>query len=84
MYQYYFTFRSMTQAQRAVGLLRQAGIFPTLLRTPRAISSQGCGYSILVRGEEVYQTAAALRAGLVLYEKAYRMSAGGRAEEVFP
>ena len=43
MYQYYFTFRSMTQAQRAVGLLRQAGVFPTLLRTPRAISSQGCG-----------------------------------------
>ena len=35
MYDYYFTFRSMTQAQRAVSALRQAGIFAALIRTPR-------------------------------------------------
>lgn len=84
MYDFYFTFRSMTQAQRAVGALRQAGIFPTLVRTPRAISTKGCGYSVKVGGDVVYRTAEVLRGALILYEKAYRITAGGRAEEVFP
>lgn len=34
MYDYYFTFRSMTQAQRAVGVLQQAAIYAVLERTP--------------------------------------------------
>lgn len=84
MYNYYFTFRSMTQAQRAVSTLRQAGVFSTLLRTPRAISTKGCGYSIQVNGDVVYRTAEILRSNLILFEKAYRITAGGRAEEVFP
>lgn len=84
MYDYYFTFRSMTQAQRAVSALRQTGIFAALIRTPRAISTKGCGYSIQVGGDVVYRTAEVLRANLILHEKAYRITAGGRAEEVFP
>lgn len=84
MYDYYFTFRSMTQAQRAVSVLRQAGISPTLIRTPRAISTKGCGYSVKVGGDTVYRTAEILRGALILFEKAYRITAGGRAEEVYP
>lgn len=84
MYDFYFTFRSMTQAQRAVSALRQAGIVAAMVRTPRAISPKGCGYSIQVGGDVVYRTAEVLRANLILHEKAYRITAGGRAEEVFP
>ena len=39
MYQYYFTFRSMTQAQRAVGLLRQAGTVAVMCPTMSLVAS---------------------------------------------
>src|SRR5699024_3056452 len=57
MYDYYFTFRSMTQAQRAVGVLQQAAIYAVLERTPRAISPQGCGYAVKVLRGDVYRAA---------------------------
>ncbi|HIR09429.1 MAG TPA: DUF3343 domain-containing protein [Candidatus Avoscillospira stercoripullorum] len=84
MYDYYFTFRSMTQAQRAVGVLQQAAIYAVLERTPRAISPQGCGYAVKVLRGDVYRAANALRSALVFYEKCYQFSPGGRAKEVFP
>lgn len=84
MYDYYFTFRSMTQAQRAVGVLQQVAVYATLTRTPRAISPQGCGYAVKVLRGDVYRAANALRNALVLYEKCYQFTADGRAKEVFP
>ena len=84
MLSYYVPFRPMTPAQRAGSARRQARIFAALIRTPRAISTKGCGYSIQVGGDVVYRTAEVLRANLILHEKAYRITAGGRAEEVFP
>ena len=84
MYEYYFTFRSMTQAQRAAGLLQQRGIRATPRRTPRAVSRGGCGNAVAVGAADVYRAAGMLRGALVLFDKCYRVSPQGGAEEVFP
>lgn len=43
---YYFTFRSITSAQKGQRALEQAGIHSTLSRTPAKLSRQGCGYGL--------------------------------------
>ena len=48
---YYITFRSVTFAQRGEQLLQKSGIRAALLRTPKWMESQGCGYSLRIRTE---------------------------------
>ena len=48
MHEYYFTFRSITTAQRARELLRRQKLPGVLLRTPKAMALQGCGHSLRV------------------------------------
>ena len=43
---YYITFRSVTFAQRAEKLLNQKGFRVSLMRTPRWMEEQGCGYAL--------------------------------------
>ena len=45
---FYFTFRSVTAAQRAQQLLQSAGISAGLLRTPAQLAVNGCGYCLRV------------------------------------
>lgn len=45
---FYFTFRSVTAAQRGQARLRAAGIPSSLSRTPAALSVNGCGYCLRV------------------------------------
>lgn len=45
---YYFTFRSVTAAQRGQERLRAAGIPSQLSRTPAALAVNGCGYCLHV------------------------------------
>lgn len=46
---YYFTFRSVTAAQRGEGILKKNGIACVLRRTPRWMEVKGCGYCLRVR-----------------------------------
>ena len=39
-------FRSLTYAQRAVHLLRRAGISGRIVRTPQVLAGGGCGYAV--------------------------------------
>ena len=48
MYDYFFTFRSVTAAQSGAKRLEKAGISATMVRTPRNLQKQGCGYSLRV------------------------------------
>ncbi len=43
---YYITFRSVTFAQRGEKTLTAGGIRCSLLRTPRWMEEQGCGYCL--------------------------------------
>lgn len=58
---YYFTFRSVTPAQRAQRDLEQAGIPAQLTRTPGPLAENGCGYALRVPVSRGAEAARALR-----------------------
>lgn len=79
---YYFTFRSITGAQRAMRALEQAGLQATLLRSPKFLSMKGCGYALKIRPEYGAGAAAAFRACRIRTEAVYRADARGGSEAV--
>ena len=68
---YFITFHSVTLAQRGEGILRKAGIGCQLLRTPRWMEEQGCGYCLRLRREEMDSVLEILRKGNVQFRKVY-------------
>lgn len=58
---FYFTFRSVTAAQRGQRLLSSAGISAAIQRTPATLSVHGCGYCLRVSSRWVEQAAKTLR-----------------------
>ena len=68
---YFITFRSVTPAQRGEGILRKAGIGCQLLRTPRWMEEQGCGYCLRLHREEIDSILEILRKGNVQFRKVY-------------
>lgn len=78
---YYITFRSVTVAQRGERVLTQAGMRPALLRTPKWMEAQGCGYSLRVRTEDVDTVTALLREKGVAYRKVYIQNGDGTLED---
>ncbi len=82
MYDYYFTFRSITGAQRGERALQQEGVGYALLRSPKKLSRKGCGYALKMREKNVYAALIALEHWGVEYGKLYRMGMDGEVEEV--
>ncbi len=76
------TFRSVTPAQRAEGLLRRAGFECSIRRTPRWMEAQGCGYSVWLRTSDVARAVALLRQGEVSFRKVYLRRENGTMEEM--
>ena len=79
---YFITFRSVTLAQRGEGILRKAGIGCQLLRTPRWMEEQGCGYCLRLRREEVDPVLVILRNANVQFRKVYYQTADGNVVEL--
>ena len=79
---YFITFRSVTLAQRGEGILRKAGIGCQLLRTPRWMEEQGCGYCLRLRREEMDSVLAILRNANVQFRKVYYQHADGNVVEL--
>ena len=48
MVYYLIICRSLTYAQRTAQILERAGIFGTVLRSPKLISKEGCGYCVRI------------------------------------
>lgn len=82
MFDYYFTFRSVTYAQRAQQLLTGAHISSAMMRAPKAMSSKGCGYALRIRASAAAHAADVLQNGGVPYSAVYRMRPDGTAETV--
>ena len=76
------TFRSVTPAQRAEGLLRRAGLDCSIQRTPRWMEEQGCGYSLRVRCQDIMPALERLRARDVSFRKVYLRWENGKMEEL--
>lgn len=58
---FYFTFRSVTAAQRGQRILTTAGVPSALSRTPTALAVNGCGYCLRVAPHWVNSAARLLR-----------------------
>ena len=76
------TFRSVTPAQRAEGLVRRAGLDCTIQRTPKWMEQQGCGYCLRLHCTQVQQALEVLRSNDVPYRKVYLRRENGKAEEI--
>ena len=67
MNDYYVTFRSLTSAQRASFEASKHGIRAELIRTPKSLSSTGCGYALRVDQIFIQNTVKILRNGNLAY-----------------
>ena len=79
---YFITFRSVTFAQRAEKLLQQKNIRVTLMRTPRWMEEQGCGYALKVWTNTVSEPVSLLRENRISLRKVYAQREDGELEEV--
>lgn len=82
MYDYYFTFQSVSRAQRAVFSLKQRGIQVVLMKTPKAIAQFGCGYAIKVSKSIFYPALRTLRENDISFEHLFRIGENETMEEV--
>jgi len=82
MRNYYITFRSVTFAQRAEKLLQQKNIRATVMRTPRWMEEQGCGYALKVWTKDIFPAVQLLRDQQVLMRRVYYQRGEGQMEEI--
>ena len=74
------TFRSVTVAQKAEKLLKTAGYFCALQRTPKTLSERGCGYCLRLRERDGREAVTRLREYLITYGKVYALTEDGMQE----
>ena len=79
---FYITFRSVTFAQRGERVLQEAGIRCTLLRTPRWMEQQGCGYCLRLWTNEINSAIRSLEKQQIPYRKVYIQARDGQLEEM--
>lgn len=79
---YYVTVRSVTYAQRGEKLLGHHNIRCTILRTPRWMEAQGCGYALKIWTADVYHAVELLRESKVPIRRVYFQQEGGHLEEI--
>ena len=79
---YFVTFRSVTFAQRAEKLLNQRGFRVNLMRTPRWMEEQGCGYALKLWIGDILSVVNLLRESRIQLRKVYVQWEEGAMEEV--
>lgn len=81
MRSYFITFRSITYAQRAERILKDAGVRCILQRAPRAMEERGCGYAVNLRQTDIAAALILLRQAQVPMRKVYTRDGEGCVEE---
>lgn len=84
MYEFYFTFRSVTLAQSALAALTREGKRAVLLRTPKKLSATGCSYAVRLEAGDCFAVASLLRREGITFTHCIRLYENGQTEEVFP
>lgn len=82
MFEYLFTFRSLTPAQSGKNLLAGAGLWVQLERSSKRISSQGCGYVLRVQAAGGMRALALLQSNKIPFSHMYRQFQHGGLEEM--
>lgn len=75
-----FMSKSLTYAQRSARVLERRGISAIVMRSPRELSSGGCGYCVRVREHRAADAMAVLRAASLEPVRVYRAEAEGYTE----
>jgi len=79
---YYFTFRSVTFAQRGEKLLSRQNFRVSLLRTPRWMEEQGCGYALKLWSRDISTAVQLLQDARIQLRRIYAQQEDGHLEEV--
>ena len=79
---YFVTFRSVTFAQRGEKLLTQNNIRVNLMRTPRWMEEQGCGYALKIWTGDISGVLHQLSENKVQHRRVYMQKEDGTMEEV--
>ena len=79
---YFITFRSVTFAQRGERLFNKNNIRCSLLRTPRWMEEQGCGYALKIWTKDVYPAVELLQENQVPMRRVYVQRGDGQLEEI--
>ena len=80
MYDPYFTFRSITAATQGSRVLERGGVSAVMVRTPKELRQQGCGYSLRVRADALARAKRLLAQEGVRYQRIYCRSGNGWQE----
>ena len=75
MSNYYFTFRSLTQAQYALVVLSKYGIKGVLVQAPMEISENGCVYAVQIKSADGYRAASVFSQEGISYIRLYHGAA---------
>ena len=81
---YYITFRSVTFAQRGEKLLSRQNHRVSLMRTPRWMEEQGCGYALKLWTGDISSAVQLLRENRIQLRRVYAQREDGQMEEVKP
>ena len=79
--EFLITFRSVTFAQHAERALRRENIFCQLQRTPKMLTTRGCGYCLRLRKKDALYAVAVLQSQQIQYGKLYAIKEDGTPEE---
>lgn len=82
MFEYLFTFRSLTAAQSARSVLSADGIRAPVGRAPKRMSANGCGYTLRVSARDGIRALHLLKEKGTEYAHLYRAYRSGSMEEV--
>ena len=81
MFEYLFTFQSLTAAQSARSVLNTEGIRAPVGRSARKLSANGCGYVLRVSARDGIRALHVLRKNGAEYVHLYRVYPSGMLEE---
>lgn len=76
------TFRSITPAQRGESVLHKVGIDCAVMRTPKWMEEQGCGYSLRVKSQDIQRSIMILKNNNISFKKVYWQRDNGTVEEM--
>ncbi len=84
MVYYLIICRSLTYAQRTAHVLERAGISGSVMRAPKLISKEGCGYCVRVPERKLTDALVVLRREGMAPKQVFLQSADGGYSEVKP
>lgn len=82
MVNYLMICRSLTYAQKTAKILEKSGISAVVIRTPRQVSEEGCGYCVKVSERRLADALVALKNADMSPKKIFMIQNNGHVKEM--